>query len=129
MPVETAPPLPRGFMRPCVLLLLREKPAHGYDLLERLRALGFVGSDPGGLYRLLRALEADGRVRSAWSPSSAGPDRRVYELTRAGMRELHDHAKVLAAGRDTLDVFLSRYAEFVSLPREELRRERTAPKG
>ena len=40
---------PRGFIRACVLLLLREQPGHGYDLLERLRAFGFAGDDPGGL--------------------------------------------------------------------------------
>jgi len=98
-----------------VLLLLRERPAHGYDLLERLRVLGFTGSDPGRLYRLLRALETEGRVRSGWARSSAGPDRRIYELTRAGMEELHAHAGALAAARDTLEHFLSRYTEFVAL--------------
>jgi PadR family transcriptional regulator, regulatory protein PadR len=108
-------PLPRNFLRPCLLLLLREQPAHGYDLLERLRPLGFARDDPGRLYRTLRALEREGLVRSAWQPSSEGPDRRIYRLTRAGMEELHGHAKELADGRDVLDVFLSRYEEFVSL--------------
>src|SRR5919205_446393 len=67
--------LPRNFLRPCVLLLLRESPAHGYDLLERLKAFGFPGSDPGGLYRMLRGLEDEGLVRSAWAPPAAGPAR------------------------------------------------------
>ena len=116
-PDAAAPLLPRNFLRPCLLLLLREQPAHGYDLLERLRALGFAREDPGGLYRALRALEADGLVRSAWEASSEGPDRRIYELTRAGMEELHRNAKSLVAARETLDVFLSRYGEFVSLGR------------
>ena len=110
-----APALPRNFLRPCLLLLLREQPAHGYDLLERLRPLGFVREDPGGLYRALRALEREGLVHSAWEPSSAGPDRRIYELTRAGMEALHTRAKELAAAREALDVFLTRYGEFVSL--------------
>ncbi|MCA1680840.1 MAG: helix-turn-helix transcriptional regulator, partial [Actinobacteria bacterium] len=50
----TQPALPKNFLRPCLLLLLREAPAHGYELLDRLRAFGFEGSDPGGLYRALR---------------------------------------------------------------------------
>ena len=82
--MSTADPLPRNFLRPCILLLLRESPAHGYDLLERAKAFGFTGSDPGGLYRALRALEAEGLVRSAWEPSPEGPDRRIYEITREG---------------------------------------------
>lgn len=107
--------LPRNFLRPCVLLLLREQPAHGYDLLERLRPLGFTRDDPGRLYRALRALEADGLVRSAWEGSDSGPDRRVYELTRAGMEELHAHAKALDETMRVLGRFLSRFEEFVAL--------------
>lgn len=113
MPAEVT--LPRGFLRPCLLLLLREQPAHGYELLERLRPLGFGGDDPGGLYRALRGLERDGLVASAWEPSDVGPDRRSYQLTRAGMEELHRQAKELVRLRETVDVFLSRYGEFVAL--------------
>jgi len=118
-PIE--PPLPRNFLRPCILLLLREQPAHGYDVLERLRPLGFGRDDPGRLYRALRALENDGFVHSAWEGSDAGPDRRVYELTRGGMQELHHQAKALAESEKAIAVFLSRYGEFVALdaPRGE----------
>src|SRR3954451_24924718 len=74
------PQLPRNFLRPCILLLLRESPAHGYDLLERAQAFGFTRNDPGGLYRALRALEDEGLVKSFWEPSAQGPDRRIYEI-------------------------------------------------
>jgi len=107
--------LPKNFLRPCLLLLLREHPAHGYDLLERLRPLGFSRDDPGRLYRALRALETDELVRSIWEKSSSGPDRRMYELTRKGMEELHDSATALMATDEILKIFLSRYSEFVAL--------------
>lgn len=118
---ETQPALPRNFIRPCLLLLLREQPSHGYELLERLRAFGFE-RDPGGLYRALRALERDGYVRSAWQPSSEGPERRIYQITRTGMEELHARTKELAASERTLALFLSRYSEFVTLARTARRR-------
>jgi len=117
MSTDPAPLLPKNFLRPCLLLLLREEPAHGYDLLERVQALGFDGSDPGGLYRALRSLEKEKLVRSVWEPSETGPDRRTYEITRGGMEELHRGAKALAAGQETVARFLSRYQEFVALPR------------
>lgn len=118
MPTDApAPLLPKNFLRGGLLLLLRESPAHGYELLERLRAFGYEGSDPGGLYRSLRALEDDGFVRSAWETSDSGPDRRIYELTRAGMEQLHAQAKAFMATTDVLESFLSRYREFVALPR------------
>lgn len=108
-------PLPRNFLRPCVLLLLKESPAHGYDLLERLKAFGFPGSDPGGLYRTLRSLEGEGLVRSAWETSVTGPQRRIYELTRAGGEALHEQARALLMTAGVLDAFVSRYEEFVAL--------------
>lgn len=107
--------LPRNFLRPCLLLLLREEPAHGYDLLQRLRTLGFVREDPGGLYRALRALEEEGLVHSAWEHSAAGPARRRYTVTRAGVEELHRRAGGLLEASQVLEVFLSRYAEWVEL--------------
>ncbi len=115
MDAEPRAPVPRHFLRPCILLLLRESPAHGYDLLERVPAFGFSGSDPGGLYRALRGLEAEGLVRSAWEPSSSGPQRRIYELTRPGMEELHEYAKRLELTGEIIGAFLSRYGEFVAL--------------
>jgi len=111
--------LPKNFLQPCLLLLLREQPAHGYELLERLRAFGFERSDPGRLYRSLRKLEDEGLVRSAWEPSTSGPARRIYEITRAGMEELHRRARGLAEVRGTLDAFLGRYEEFVALRRAD----------
>ena len=113
MPTEVA--LPRNFIRPCVLLLLRESPAHGYDLVERLRAFGFGGEDPGRLYRTLRSLEAEGLVRSAWEASAQGPDRRIYGLTARGMESLHQQVPSLQAGARVLEAFVSRYAEFVAV--------------
>lgn len=66
------------------LLLVSEERGHGYDLAARLGELGFEGLDPGGLYRTLRTLEADGLLRSWWDGSDRGPARRMYELTGAG---------------------------------------------
>ncbi len=114
--------LPKNFLRPCLLLLLRERPAHGYDLLERLRPMGFNRDDPGRLYRALRSLENDGLVRSVWEKSSSGPDRRTYELTPAGTESLHESAQALAATNELLAVFLGRYTDFVT--REPTRRGR-----
>ncbi len=114
--VEVTPP--KDFLRPCLLLLLREHPAHGYDLLERTQAFGFKSSDPGRLYRSLRALERDGLVHSTWEVSDTGPDRRIYQLTRPGMEELHRRVRAIAGTRRLMDAFLGRYEEFVALARE-----------
>ena len=117
MPRDLSPAqvLPKNFLRPCLLLLLREQPAHGYELIERLRPLGFQRDDPGRLYRALRTLEDDELVRSVWEKSTSGPDRRMYELTREGMESLHESVTALRQTNELLGVFLSRYSEFVAV--------------
>ncbi len=99
---------PKNFLRACLLLLLKEQPAHGYDLVERLKDFGF-DKDPGGVYRALRALERDGLLHSAWEASPAGPARRGYELTWEGEEMLAAWSATLAGSRAVLDQYLRRY--------------------
>ena len=77
---------PKNFARPCLLLLLAESPAHGYELIDRLRPFGFEIGDPASVYKTLRAMEQDGLVSSEWELSSRGPARRVYALTSDGQK-------------------------------------------
>src|SRR5918999_4439733 len=70
------------FAEPAVLLLLRERAVHGYELLEQLPELTGERVDMGNLYRFLRLLEAEGIVRSDWDDKAPGPSKRTYELTR-----------------------------------------------
>jgi len=100
--------LPKNFVRPCLLLLLSEGQAHGYDLLVRLADFG-VKVDPGGLYRTLRAFEREGLVRSRWETSDAGPARRTYALTPEGENWLRLWGGTLRESRRFLDRFLDRY--------------------
>jgi poly-beta-hydroxybutyrate-responsive repressor len=97
------------FSEPALLLLLRERPAHGYELLEALPSLtGEARVDMGNLYRVLRALEEDGLVTSRWEAGEPGPAKRTYELTAAGRRLLDEWAAALRRSRDRIDTFLER---------------------
>lgn len=100
--------LPRSFLRPCLLLLLKEGAAHGYDLLERLAEFSFR-VDPGGLYRTLRSMEGEGLVVSWWETPVAGPARRTYSLTTEGENWLRLWGGSLRESRRILDRFLLRY--------------------
>lgn len=104
--------LPKNFIRPCLLLLLSERPSHGYDLLERLAGLGLKAIDPGGLYRALRAMEQEGLVVSRWEPSELGPARRTYSTTDEGKDWLHAWAGTLRETSRIIGDFLGRYDSF-----------------
>ncbi len=97
------------FAEPALLLLLRERPAHGYELLERIGELSGEPIDMGNLYRVLRALEEDGLVRSEWHAELPGPARRSYELTDAGRRLLETWAESLRETQRRIAAFLDRY--------------------
>jgi PadR family transcriptional regulator PadR len=104
---------PKNFLRPCVLLLLAEQSAHGYDLLDRLKVFGF-SRDPGGLYRVLRSLERESLVVSRWAASVLGPDRCLYTLTPLGREWLTAWADTLDDTRRTLETYLYRYSRVVA---------------
>jgi PadR family transcriptional regulator PadR len=98
------------FSEPALLLLLREQPAHGYELLEALPSLtGETRVDMGNLYRVLRALEEDGLVTSRWEAGEPGPAKRTYELTTEGKRLLDEWAAALGRSRERIETFLERY--------------------
>jgi len=100
------------FTEPALLLLLREKPAHGYDLLERLPELtGETRVEMGNLYRLLRALEEEGVVSSEWDAGSPGPAKRRYALTEHGLRLLEHWVDALRRSQERTQGFLDRYEE------------------
>jgi PadR family transcriptional regulator, regulatory protein PadR len=100
----------RGFLQPRILLALSKGPACGYDLLEELRQeAAELEPDTGNLYRLLRCMEQDGLVSSGWETSSAGPARRVYQISEQGRRLLDEWAVVLGRTREWLDAFLGDY--------------------
>ncbi len=81
---------PSALVAPWVLLLLAERPSHGYGITEGLKAAGFPDSIGGRVYRQLRYLEDVQVVHSYWEPSQLrGPARRIYELTPTGREALN----------------------------------------
>lgn len=104
--------LRRELLSPWLLLLVRLAPTHGYELHERLRALGFRPAS-SSVYRGLRQLEADGLVRSEWRPSKEGAAQRVYRLTPKGRRSLRKSVQAFADARDSFGFFVKQYEQAV----------------
>lgn len=100
---------PKNFVRPCLLLLLAEAPAHGYELMERLRPFGFEVNDPATVYKTLRQMAAQGLLTSDWELSDRGPARRVYTITADGRDLLQAWAQTLEENRRILTDYLERF--------------------
>lgn len=97
----------RGFLEPCLLLILRKGKSHGYDLRRELEPFGMDEINPSLVYRALRDMEDDGFVRSEWdTETTAGPARRVYEMTDVGLAHLTQWAEDLRETDRVLHYFL-----------------------
>jgi DNA-binding PadR family transcriptional regulator len=77
-----------GRLRLFLLLLLAERPCHGYELIRHMedRFLGLYTPSAGTIYPRLAALEEEGLVEHEEIEG-----RKVYRLTEAGREELEAH--------------------------------------
>jgi PadR family transcriptional regulator PadR len=68
------------------------KPLYGYQIAKLLEGESGEGLTmrQGSLYPVLRFLERSGFLVSEVEPSSAGPPRRYYRITRSGRAVLTD---------------------------------------
>ncbi|MET4001674.1 MULTISPECIES: PadR family transcriptional regulator [Arthrobacter] len=78
------PQLLRGVLPMLILSLLHQQESYGYDLVERLRAVGLSGLATGAVYPVLSRFERDGWLSSYLQPSTSGPARKYYALTNSG---------------------------------------------
>ena len=100
------------FIEPAVLLVLRDSPGHGYELLEQLQTLMPAERiDMGNLYRILRSLEREGLVDSTWDDEAPGPAKRVYVITQSGRRVLSQWVEAFSKIEQQIAAFRQRYEE------------------
>jgi DNA-binding PadR family transcriptional regulator len=75
----------RGDVRIAILLLLKERPMHGYEIISELgeRTDGMWRPSPGSIYPTLSLLEDEGLVTS-----SEEDGKRRFSLTAAGTEQV-----------------------------------------
>jgi len=78
----------KGILSMLLLQVLSEHEDYGYSVVVRLRDLGFDAIAEGTVYPALSRLEAKGLLTSRLEQSQAGPARKYYRPTTAGVAEL-----------------------------------------
>lgn len=73
--------LRRGIVVLAVLSLMNSA-SYGYNLIQRLAALGLIVEE-GTLYPLLRRLEKQGLLQSEWDTTDSRP-RKYYRISATG---------------------------------------------
>ncbi|MDA0328121.1 MAG: PadR family transcriptional regulator [Gemmatimonadetes bacterium] len=79
-----------GEVRLALLSLLKDEPAHGYELMKRLeeRSGGMYRASAGTVYPVLQQLEDEGLVRIQEEDG-----KKIYHLTDVGREELAGHVE------------------------------------
>src|ERR1044072_1654248 len=83
-PVDHRPDWLRGVLDLCLLALLDDGEAYGYELARRLETLGFGTVAGGCLYPALLRREKLRHLESQWPAGNGGRGRKYCALTEAG---------------------------------------------
>jgi PadR family transcriptional regulator len=94
----------RGHLDLLLLATIAARPAHGYRIVEDLRArsAGAFDLSEGTVYPALYRLERAGLLSSRWG-TVGGRRRRVYSVTRAGRRALVERRRDWSAFAAAVD--------------------------
>ncbi len=93
----------RGVLDLCLLAVIDEGPAYGYEMTKRLRARGMSIVGEGSIYPLLGRLERDGLVATRREASNGGPPRKYYSLSSEGKQSLETGVAEWMTARDAID--------------------------
>ena len=98
------------FIQPSLLLFLFKGASYGYELIDKLKGLGFHKEtiDVGAVYRTLREIEKEGYVKSVWHKRGTRR-RRVYQITPSGRALLKAWVGRIRERKKALEKFLKMY--------------------
>jgi PadR family transcriptional regulator PadR len=100
---ERSSQLLRGVLDVCLLAVLVDEPAYGYEMTRRLAARGLVVVGEGSIYPALGRLERSGLVEPFYQPSNGGPPRKYYRVTPEGHATLGEWRTEWSEMRSAID--------------------------
>lgn len=80
--------LMRGSLEGCILKIVSKQCTYGYEIMTKLKEVGFQEISEGTIYPILLRLEKQGNITSSTRPSPLGPKRKYYTITKEGVTYL-----------------------------------------
>lgn len=74
-----------GLLPIAALSLIKDKPAHGGEIYQRLKDKFDIEAPRAVVYVMLRGLERHGLMVSKWDIEESGPAKRRYTITEEGL--------------------------------------------
>ena len=81
--------LRRGLLEFVVLKVISHRKVYAADILKALHDTEFATGE-GTLYPMVSRLRREGLITYEWVESEAGPPRKYFSLTKAGVEQLDD---------------------------------------
>lgn len=79
----------RGTLEFCILLMIKQKPSYGYEIINTLEEYPILTAKENTIYPLLRRLLKEEYISSFWKDSAEGlPPRKYYSMTDKGLEYL-----------------------------------------
>ncbi len=76
----------RGTLEFCILLMIKQKPSYGYEIINTLEEYPILAAKENTIYPLLRRLLKEEYISSSWQDSAEGlPPRKYYSMTDKGL--------------------------------------------
>ena len=97
----------RGVLDLCLLAVVLDEPAYGYEMTRRLRERGLSTVGEGSIYPLLGRLEREGLVATHRAASDGGPPRKYYSASPSGRRALAEGVRAWREVRGEVDSILT----------------------
>jgi PadR family transcriptional regulator PadR len=97
----------RGVLDLCLLAVVIDEPAYGYEMTRRLRERGLSTVGEGSIYPLLGRLEREGLVATHHAASDGGPPRKYYRASPSGRRALAEGVRAWRDVRGEVDSVLA----------------------
>ena len=82
--------LRRGLVELCVLAVLRDGEAYGYQIVEQLKNSADLEFTESTVYPILARLHRDKFLSARRVRSESGPQRRYFSLTASGLKRLDE---------------------------------------
>ncbi|MEG0857211.1 MAG: PadR family transcriptional regulator [Terrisporobacter sp.] len=77
----------KGVLEGCILNIISKEETYGYEISQKLKAMGFGEISEGTIYPLLLRLIKNQLLNAVSKSSPSGPPRKYYSLTEKGKVE------------------------------------------
>jgi len=88
--MSTSTQMLKGVLEGCLLAIIARGETYGYEMIEKLEQFGFHMVSEGSIYPVLIRMQKENLVSTVMKASPAGPKRKYYSITEAGLVDLAD---------------------------------------